>query len=120
MGSDYKLPMNVGGSLQYDHLAVAGGYQYRLAATRDRAVNLYGGGGAFIGAELFDPMHRLPAYYSLSVKRESFLYGIYAKTEAEFFLGRRLALTAGASACLTPSSIRMFHFVVCLGLKLII
>ena len=120
LGSDYKLPMNVGGSVHYEHLAAAGGYQFRLAATRDRAVNLYGGGGAFIGAELFDPMHRLPAYYSLSVKRESFLYGIYARTEAEFFLGRRLALTAGASARLTPSSIRMFHFVVGLGLKLII
>lgn len=120
IGADYKLPMNVGGSLHYEHLALAGGYQFRLAATRNRAVNLYGGGGVFIGAELFDPMRQLPNYYALSVKQESFLYGIYAKTEAEFFLARRLAITAGASAHLTPSSIRMFHFVAGLGLKLII
>ena len=121
VGYDYILPINVGGKLRYDQLAVAGGYQFRLAATRDRAVNLYGGGGIYIGAELVDPLRQLPSYYTIPAKSESFLYGIYAKTEAEFFLGRRLAITVETAAHLNPSSkLHLFHFIAGLGLKLII
>ena len=120
-GSDYTLPISVGGSLRYDHLVVAGGYQFRLAASRSRALNLYGGGGIFIGAELVDPMRQLPDYLSLSVPSESFLYGIYAKTEAEFFIGRRFAITAEAGSQLTPSDkLRLFGFIAGLGFKLIL
>ena len=121
IGQDHLIPMSVGGSLRYDHLAVAGGYQFRLVASRSRAVNLYAGGGIFIGAELVDPMRQLPDYLSLSVPSESFLYGIYAKTEAEFFIGRRFAITAEAGSQLTPSDkLRLFGFIAGLGLKLIL
>lgn len=121
LGSDYMLPMSVGSSLRYDHLALVGGYQFRLVANRSRSLNLYGGGGGFIGAELVDPMRKLPDCLSLSVPSESFLYGIYAKTEAEFFIGRRFAITAEAGLQITPSDkLRLFGFIAGLGFKLIL
>lgn len=121
VGLDYKRPMSVGGTLRYDDIAVSGGYQFRLVATRSRAVNLYAGGGAFVGAELVDPLRRVPGYYTLPVASTSFLYGIYAKSLVEFYLGRRLAITAQAVTHLTPSNkLHLFGFVAGVGLKLII
>ena len=121
VGNDYTLPMSVGGCLRYNHLAAAGGYQFRLVANRSRSVNLYGGGGVFIGAELVDPMRQLPDYFSLSIPSESFLYGIYAKTEVEFCIGRRFAITVEAGSGLTPSNkLRLFGFIAGLGFKLIL
>lgn len=121
VGHDYTLPMSVGGRLRYDHVAACGGYQFRLVANRSRSANLYGGGGVFVGAELVDPVRELPDYLSLPVPSRSFLFGIYAKTEAEFFIGRRLAITVEAGSQLTPSNkLRLVGFIAGLGLKLIL
>ena len=41
--SDNSLPLSIGGRLYYEHIAAAGGYLWRLAATRSRSCNWYAG-----------------------------------------------------------------------------
>lgn len=74
-------------------------YMYRIAATRSRSFNLYGGGGAFIGYEIYDPFTRLAPNINTGLKDGAFIYGINASIEAEVFIARRIALTV---ACATP------------------
>ena len=120
-GEDYLIPLSVGGKLHYDDVVVSGEYQFRLAAARSRVFNLYGGGGVFAGAELVDPMHRLPDYLSLSVPSASFHWGVYAKMVTELYLGRRVAVTASASVPLTPTNeFRVLGFAAGIGLKMIL
>lgn len=121
LANDYGWPLSVSGRLQYDQLAVAGGYQFRLAATRDRAVNLYGGGGVFAGLEFVDPFRSLPEYYVLPIDSQAFLYGLYVKTTAEFFIGRCFAFVLEASLPLAFSSqLSMINYAVGGGIKLIL
>lgn len=101
VADDYNTPLSTGGQLQYDHLSVGGEFMFRLAATRGRTINLYTGAGVFAGMELVDPFHRLPSYIGLSIPGRSFLYGIYGKALAEFYLGRYFALTLECSVPMT-------------------
>ena len=121
VGDEHMIPMSVGGKLHCDDVVVSGEYQFRMAAARSRVFNLYGGGGVFLGAELVDPMRRLPDYLSLPVPSVSFQWGIYAKMVAELYLGRRLAVTASASVPLTPGNkFRVLGYTVGIGLKMIL
>ena len=107
--------------LEYTHCYAFGGYMHRLAGTRRRSVNLYGGGGVFMGAEVLDPMSRLPKDTVLGIGRTAFLYGVYAGLSAEFFIVEKVAVMAGALAPLNFSSgIRMLNYDVCLGLKVML
>ena len=84
--------------LEYAHVAAAGGYFWRLAATRDRALDWYAGAGAFMGVEWMDPFGRLPAQVVLGAEEIRFLYGVYAATMLEVFLGRKFALLVRGGA----------------------
>lgn len=117
-GCDYVGRVSTGHRLRYDDVAVAGGYLFRLAATRSRSLNVYAGGGAFMGVELVDPMNGLPAYLDLGVKKVGVLYGVYASAQSEIFVGRRLALVVGGRLPVNFSSrIAHFHWQVGLGLR---
>ena len=108
-------------NLEYVHYYAFGGYMHRLAGTRRRSVNLYGGGGVFMGAEVLDPMSRLPKDTVLGIGRTAFLYGVYAGLSAEFFIVEKVAVMAGALVPLNFSSgIRMLNYDVCLGLKVML
>ena len=108
-------------SLEYVHCNAFGGYMHRLVGTRRRSVNLYGGGGVFMGAEVLDPMSRLPKDTVLGIGRTAFLYGVYAGLSAEFFIVEKVAVMAGALVPLNFSSgIRMLNYDVCLGLKVML
>ena len=58
---DY-ISLPTGHQLGYIPINVGADYMYRVAATRARSVNLYVGGGVFLGWELYDPFKRVPSY----------------------------------------------------------
>ena len=121
MADDYHATLSTGQRLQYDHLAAAGDFMFRLAATRSRSVNLYAGAGVFAGVEMVDPFHRLPTYLDLPVASKSFLYGLYAKALAEFYLGRRFAFTVEGCVPMTfPGHLGWLRWKAGIGLKIII
>lgn len=94
---------------------------HRLAGTRRRSVNLYGGGGVFMGAEVLDPMSRLPKDTVLGIGKTAFLYGVYAGLSAEFFIVEKVAVMASALVPLNFSSgIRMLNYDFGLGLKVML
>lgn len=118
MGCDYRTSLSTGHTLRYDNVLAAGGYLFRLAGTRSRRLNLYGGGGVFAGVELLDPLGRIPGYIDLGQNHVAFQYGLYAHGMAEVFLGRRLALVvSGRTPVNFSSGIRHFHWQAGLGLK---
>lgn len=82
-----------------------GGYMHRIAATRSRSFNLYTGGSAFIGYEIYDPVRRLPSNINTGLGEGAFVYGIRPSVEAEVFLTRTLAIIIRGSTPLTFSSL---------------
>jgi len=94
-GDVYSIPFEDGGYMQYAHTAALGEWMYRVVSTRNRAVDLYVGGGAFIGYEAYDPFSRLPDDIESGYNGGAFLYGIHARLEAEFFFCRRAAVVLG-------------------------
>ena len=79
--------------LGYIPINVGAEYMYRVAATRSRSVNLYVGGGVFLGWELYDPFKRLPSYIDTGFGNGTFIYGVSASIASEFFITRTVALT---------------------------
>lgn len=79
--------------LGYIPINVGAEYMYRVAATRSRSVNLYVGGGVFLGWELYDPFKRLPSYIDTGFGNSTFIYGVSASIASEFFITRTVALT---------------------------
>ena len=79
--------------LGYIPINVGAEYMYRVAATRSRSVNLYVGGGVFLGWELYDPFRRLPSYIDTGFGNSTFIYGVSASIASEFFITRTVALT---------------------------
>lgn len=93
-------------------LTAAGAWMYRAAATQNRALSLYCGGGAFLGFD-FDEVNGAvrevisdggtdsPATWSQgedgSVRHSSFTYGLEPAAELELFITRKAALVAAAS-----------------------
>lgn len=80
--------------MEYMHYMAGGDYMYRLAGTHTRSINLYGGGGLFLGYESYDQLHKMPEDTKTDLGAGAFLYGLRAQLLAEFFVGNRLALTA--------------------------
>lgn len=87
-----------------NHYMVQGGYLFRLAASRSRVLNLYGGGGAFIGAATFNTTDAGWSKLSQLAKKDwysqqtSFLYGAYAKVDFEVFFTDTLAFDLAVKA----------------------
>ena len=73
-GDAFTAPLSNGLRLEYADVAARGGYLFRLACTRNRALNLYAGGGALVGIEAIDPRRRIPSYYDLGLPSIGFLY----------------------------------------------
>lgn len=120
-GKDYTKPTSANLNLNYMHVAATGDYMFRLVGTRNRAFNLYGGAGAFLGYEAIDPVGNLPQNISTSLACGYFLYGITAKLAAEIFVSPTVALTLGGSTPLNFSSpLGFFHWDVGLGLKIML
>lgn len=87
------IPINVGGD-----------YMYRVVATRARSVNLYVGGGVFLGWEFYDPFKKVPPYIDTGFGKGNFVYGVAPALESEFFITRTVALTLGARMPVSISS----------------
>lgn len=107
--------------IRYDHLSAFGGYLLRLAETRSRSVNLYGGGEAFIGAELTDPFGELPDQFRAGIEHYRFLYGVAPKILAEFFVSSGFAFTIFGSVPTNFSSDNSnFNFNVGAGFRIML
>ena len=98
------VQLSTGHTMDLISLRAGAAYMHRLASVRSRVFSLYGGGGAFIGYELYDPASRLPGNISTGLGDGAFIYGIDPGIEAEVFLSRRLAFTAGCTMPLTFGS----------------
>lgn len=90
--------------MEYVDCYLQGDYMHRLLCTRSRSISLYGGGGAFIGYEFYDPRRALPANIDIQLPTGNFLYGVNPRIEAEIFIIKRLALTLGGCFPITFSS----------------
>ena len=100
---DY-ISLPTGHQLGYIPINVGADYMYRVAATRARSVNLYVGGGVFLGWELYDPFKRVPSYIDTGFGKGNFIYGVAPGLESEFFITRTVALTLGARMPVSISS----------------
>ena len=90
--------------LEYIPINVGADYMYRVAATRARSINLYVGGGVYLGWELYDPFRKVPSYIDTGFGSGTFIYGVAPALDSEFFITRRLALTLGARMPVSISS----------------
>ena len=98
------ISLATGHQLGYIPINVGADYMYRAAATRARSVNLYVGGGVFLGWELYDPFKRVPSYIDTGFGKGNFIYGVAPALESEFFITRTVALTLGARMPVSISS----------------
>lgn len=120
-GNDYYGWYAPEKQIRYDHLSAFGGYLLRLAGTRSRSVNLYGGGEAFIGAELTDPFGELPEQFRAGIEHYRFLYGVAPKILAEFFVSSGFAFTIFGSVPINFSSDNSnFNFNVGAGFRIML
>lgn len=100
---DY-ISLPTGHQLGYIPINVGADYMYRVAATRARSVNLYLGGGVFLGWEIYDPLRRLPSYIDTGLGKGTFIYGVTPSVSSEFFIARTVALTLEARMPVSISS----------------
>jgi hypothetical protein len=99
------IGISSGSKLGYIDIYALGGYMYRIISNRSRSLNFYGGGGAFIGYELYDPMKRVPSHLATNLPEGgTFLYGIDPRIEFEVFIIRKVAVTLGFSSPINFSS----------------
>ena len=99
------LNLSTGDRMDLLSIRAGGDYMYRIASVRSRAFSLYGGGGAFIGYELYDPFSRLPSNIHTGLTDGAFIYGVNANLEAEIFIARKIALIAGCTVPMTFGSV---------------
>ena len=99
------LQLSTGDRMDLMALRVGADYMYRIASVRSRAFSLYGGGGVFIGYELYDPFSRLPSNIHTGLTDGAFIYGVNANLEAEIFIARKIALIAGCTVPMTFGSV---------------
>lgn len=90
--------------LGYIPINVGADYMYRVAATRSRSINLYVGGGIFLGWEIYDPFKRLPSYIDTGFGNGTFIYGVAPAVASEFFIARTVALSLEARMPVSISS----------------
>lgn len=100
---DY-ITLPTGHQLGYIPINIGADYMYRVAATRARSINLYVGGGVFLGWELYDPFKKVPPYIDTGFGKGNFIYGVAPALETEFFITRTVALTLGARMPVSISS----------------
>ena len=86
------------------HYIAYGDWMYRIIGTYSRSVNLYAGGGIFLGASNYEVFKKLPDELSSGLPSLEFIYGIKPCIELECFVSRKVALTLGVNSPLTFSS----------------
>ena len=90
--------------LGYVPVAVGADYMHRVAATRSRSVNLYVGGGVFLGYEFYDPSSRVPSYINTNLGSGAFIYGAAPSIVSELFITKMIAITLGVRMPVSVSS----------------
>lgn len=85
--------------VNYPRLQGMGGYMQRLYGSRERELNVYGGGDVFLGVEMFDLYQKLTAptkqaLYKNGVSDYRFLYGLSPRAEVEYFPLSNIAIVA--------------------------
>ena len=94
-------PVQPDAQKDYTDVALTCEYMYRLFGSYSRMLNLYAGGGAFLGytsksinyhPEELEPAEGEGASAASTARRNTFLSGIAASLELEFFLTRSMAL----------------------------
>ena len=93
-------------------LSAAGAWMYRAVATSNRALNIYCGGGAFLGIDFDEVNDAVKEVLSDggtassatwtqgddgTVSHSAFTYGLEPAAELELFITRKAALVAGVS-----------------------
>lgn len=117
--SDYTLATTTEYPIEAIQIAATSSYLARIAATRSRRLNVYGGGGIFLGYEFFDPFKKLPEHIVTESKSGCFVYGILAKTELEFFLSRQFAIVGTAAIPINfQSQTGWFHWEAGIGIRI--
>ncbi len=99
------LRLSTGDHMDLLTIRAGADYMFRIASVRSRVFGLYGGGGAFIGYELYDPNSRLPSNIYTGLGNGTFIYGVTANLETEIFIINNIALTTGFSMPLTFGSV---------------
>lgn len=99
-----RITLPTGHLLGYVPINIGADYMYRVVATRSRSINLYVGGGVFLGWEFYDPFGRVPSYIDTGLPDGTFIYGVAPAIDSEFFLSRNVALTLGARSPISISS----------------
>lgn len=110
---DDDMPMG------YQHIAAYGDWMYRLAGCRNRALNLYGGAGVFLGYEAVDAFKAVPEEYKTNFSEGYFLYGVSLSAELEIFFCRKVAFVITGRLPLNFSSqFGWFHSQVGAGIRI--
>ena len=104
-----EIDAPTGEFVHYPRLQAGGGYMYRFWGNRTRAVNIYGGGDAFVGVEMLDlwKVLTLPTRKSFlenGFKEFQFIYGVAPRVEFEFFPFRNVAFTINGRVPITLNS----------------
>ena len=92
---------------EFGSISAEGAWLYRVAATRNRALNFYCGGGAFLGVDFDEVNGAVQEVISDSgtwtqgedstASHSAFTYGLEPAAELELFFTRKAALIAGVS-----------------------
>jgi len=69
---------------------------WRIIATRNRVLNIYGGAGVALGAEVIDPRGMLGGGEKVEGKTAPFIYACFAALTTEVFITQSFSVTAEA------------------------
>lgn len=97
---NFLVPFNDNAKGPVTRLTPYGAFMYRLLRTNNRAVNLYGGGDVFIGAEFVDLFQR----HDNITRATRFIYGGALRIEGEFFVSMQLAILVPVRLSITGNS----------------
>lgn len=93
-----------GERFDHSHFIAYGDWMYRVVGTYSRNLNLYIGGGIFMGANVYELFKQLPEYATREFPKSEFIYGLKPSVELEIFFCRKVAFTLGANFPITFSS----------------
>ena len=117
----YVRPTSSAISINSLDIVAEGDFLFRFVGARNRCVNLYGGGGVFLGYEAIDPFLRIPGTIRTNLSKGYFLYGLQAKLMAEFFVSKTVALTIDGCVPINFSSpTGKFHYDIGVGVKIML
>lgn len=93
--NSHRFLFSSGGKLDNWHYTLNAGYMARLFGTRSRSFSFYLGGDAFLGMETNKDSRVFYGTKTSEYKTPVFIYGASARTEAEVFLNRSVAMVFG-------------------------